>query len=136
LTQSVDLFPTLLEALDLPAEESHGHNLLPLARGERDRVRDYACAGLANKDGAAYTLRTPQWSLLPSAQSPACPPQLYVKPEDRWEVNNVVQHHLELTQRLEQMLHAFVAATHQPGPFQPPELKSLNHETPRDENPK
>ena len=122
LTQAVDVFPTLLEALGMPTVEAHGNSLLPLARGERERVRDYASSGLASKDGVAYTLRTPEWSFLLPAQTPTCPPQLYVKPDDRWEVNNVLQHHLDLSQRLEQTLRDFVTATRQAGPLNPPEL--------------
>jgi hypothetical protein len=33
-----------------------------------------------------------------------------VKPEDRWEVNNVLQHHLEFAERLEAALRVFMAA--------------------------
>ena len=47
---------------------------------------------------------------------------LYVKPDDRWEVNNVVQHHLEWTEVLVETLRAFMTATRQPSPFQPPAL--------------
>ena len=54
--------------------------------------------------------------------------QLYVKPDDRWEVNNVLQHHLELGEHLEQTLRAFAAATHGPGPLQVPVLRDVEAE--------
>jgi len=45
LVSSVDLMPTLLDlaGIDIPAGV-HGHSLLPLVRGEQDRVRDWAYA--------------------------------------------------------------------------------------------
>jgi hypothetical protein len=30
--------------------------------------------------------------------------QLYAKPEDRWELNNVIQHHQELSEELQKAL--------------------------------
>jgi arylsulfatase A-like enzyme len=122
LTQAVDVYPTLLHALNVPAVDVHGHSLLPLALGEIEKIREYACAGLTSKNGVAFTLRTPQWSILLSAQPTASPPQLYVMPDDRWEVNNVVQHHQDLTQDLEQTLGDFLVATQQPGTLRPPPL--------------
>jgi hypothetical protein len=74
-------------------------------------------------------LRTPEWAfLLPVAEGPAGPPgrpQLYVKPDDRWEVNDVLQHHLDLAEHLEQVLRGFVEATHRPGPLEPPQLRDI-----------
>jgi hypothetical protein len=57
-----------------------------------------------------------------SSAGVAAESELYVKPDDRWEVNNVRQHHLELAERLEQTLRGFVEATRHPGPLRPPEL--------------
>ena len=80
-----------------------------------EEVRDYACSGLQVGDGVEWSLRTPDWSLLlPIRTDPADParrPQLYVKPDDRWEVNDVAQHHAELVEALERTLRAFVTAT-------------------------
>jgi arylsulfatase A-like enzyme len=127
LTQPVDLFATLLELFGLPSQPSHGHSLLPLIRGTTDQFRAYACSGLRLGDRAEWALRTHDWSfILPVAAPPDDPPrlpQLYVKPDDRWEVNNVIQHHLELAEHLEQTLRGFVAATRQPLPLRPPELR-------------
>jgi arylsulfatase A-like enzyme len=126
LTQPVDLFPTLLDAFGIVPPCNHGHSLLPLARGEKDQVRAYACGGLRIDDWAEWVLRTPDWGFILPVAGPedAAPrgPRLYVKPDDRWEVNDVLQHHLELAESLEQTLRAFVAATPVPGPFQPPAL--------------
>src|SRR5262249_50647825 len=123
-TQPVDLLPTLLDAFGMPAAAVHGHSLLPLARGQAEQVREYACVGLRRAGGVEWALRTPEWGfVLPVVQVPGDPPrlpQLYVKPDDRWEVNNVLQHHLELAECLEQTLHQFVTASGGPGPLHSP----------------
>jgi hypothetical protein len=60
-----------------------------------------------------WALRTPEWSFLLPVAAPVDDlprsAQLYVKPDDRWEVNNVLQHHLELAERMEHVLRAFIA---------------------------
>jgi arylsulfatase A-like enzyme len=114
MTQSVDLFPTLLEAFGSAAPPCDGYSLLPLVRGDIEVVRSHVCYGLRLGEREEWGLRTPEWSfLLPVAAPPEDPPrgpQLYVKPDDRWEVNNVIQHQLELAERFEQTLRAFMAA--------------------------
>jgi arylsulfatase A-like enzyme len=126
LTQAVDLAPTLADFFGLAPLPCHGQSLVPLWRGEMDHVRDYICAGLQVGEGIEWCLRTPDWAFLlpvqPLPDDPTRTPHLYVKPDDRWEVNNVVQHHLDWSEVLEQTLRAFVAATRQPGSFQPPPL--------------
>jgi arylsulfatase A-like enzyme len=127
LTQAVDLAATLADAFGVSLPSAHGHSLLPLIGGEGERVREYACSGLRTGAAVEWALRTADWAfLLPvrgEEDEPARPPQLYVKPDDRWEVNNVLQHHLDLAERLEQTLRAFVAATRAAGPLHPPELR-------------
>ena len=126
LTQAVDLGPTLAEWFQTTLPESHGQCLLPLARGEAETIRPYACAGLQVGTAIEYTLRSPDWAfLLPvrTAEDDAGRgPQLYVKPDDRWEVNNVLQHHLEFAEQLERTLRDFVVASAQAGPLRPPPL--------------
>jgi arylsulfatase A-like enzyme len=125
LTQSVDLLPTLFDAFGVSAPPVHGHNLMPLLLGKADRVRTYAVSGMRTETGVEWALRTPAWSLHvpgPTDDDLRCEPRLYVKPDDRWEVNDVRQHHLEWADRLEETLHAFVEATRQAGPLVPPEL--------------
>jgi arylsulfatase A-like enzyme len=139
LTQPVDLMPTLLDAFGLPLPPAHGHSLLPLLRGEAREVRSYAAAGLQVGEAVEWALRTPEWSFLlpvrPALGDRPRAPELYVKPEDRWEVNNVVQHHLDLAEHLEQTLRGFVEATRRPGPFQPPPLPDVGAELATASNP-
>ncbi|HJT77204.1 MAG TPA: sulfatase-like hydrolase/transferase [Gemmataceae bacterium] len=127
LTQPVDLLPTLLAAFNLPVPAAaHGENLLPLARREKEAVRSYACSGLRSGDWCEWALRTPDWAFLLSVsappEEPPRSPQLYGKPDDRWEVNNVVQHHLETADHLERVLRGFAEASRRPGPLAPPGL--------------
>jgi arylsulfatase A-like enzyme len=117
LTQPVDVMPTLLEAFGLSSPEMHGSSLLPLIKGERERIRDYAWSGLRNDVTAEYSLRTLDWAFLlrgethsEDAHPPARELQLYIKPDDRWEINNVLQHHPEVAEHLEEALRAFVKA--------------------------
>jgi arylsulfatase A-like enzyme len=112
LTQAVDLAPTLADWFGASLADIHGRSLLSLARGEVESVRPFACAGLQVGEAIEYALRTPEWAfLLPTKTSTddiKRTPQLYVKPDDRWEVNNVWQHHLELAEQLERTLRDFV----------------------------
>jgi arylsulfatase A-like enzyme len=128
LTQSPDLMPTLLDAFGLtPPEGVQGKSLLPLARQETATVRDYACCGLQLGAASEWCLRTGEWALvLPGEQEPSDPPrgpQLFSKPDDRWEMNNVLQHHLERAEAFEQTLKEFVKAAAQPGALVPPPLR-------------
>jgi arylsulfatase A-like enzyme len=130
LSQSVDLMPTLLDLFGLPIPASvHGRSLRPLMRGEVSEVRAYACAGLRTGDAVEWALRTPHWGFLlplhPATEESPRSRQLYVKPDDRWEVNNVIQHHLELADHFQQVLFAFASAMRRPGPLQPPMLRDV-----------
>jgi arylsulfatase A-like enzyme len=126
LTQSVDLMPTLLDAFGMPLPPVHGHSLLPLVHGAVERVRGYACAGLRLGEGIDWALWTPEWSLLVPVQpipgDPPRGPQLFVQPDDRWQINDLRQHNLELAEGLEQTLRGFVTATAGPGPLALPSL--------------
>jgi arylsulfatase A-like enzyme len=128
LTQPVDLMPTVADALAVPHPDVHGHALLPLCRGEIATVRSYAASGVVLHGATGWALRTPDWGLIVSemghARDSAGVRHLYAKPADRWEVNDLVQHHPELAPYLEETLRAFVAATRQPGPLIPPELRT------------
>jgi arylsulfatase A-like enzyme len=129
LTQPVDLMPTLLDAFGLPPAPAQGHSLLPLARGAAEKVRDYACSGVDVGGAIEWALRSPEWAfLLPAAGEPARAPRLYARPDDRWELNDVIQHHPELADHMTAVLREFVAATRRPGPLRPPELRDVEAE--------
>jgi arylsulfatase A-like enzyme len=133
LTQPVDLLPTFLEAFALPVPSSvQGHSAWPLLRGKSEQVRAYACTGMRLGNNTEWAIRTSEWGfILPESHvepGPLRGPQLYVKPDDRWEVNNVLQHHLDLADHLLQTLRGFVAASRRPGPLQAPALGDVEAE--------
>ena len=79
-----DLPGTLLDWLGLDREALHPHanSLLSMARGEACPLRDRVY--LESREDRA--LRTPAWLLRQPIEEPA---ELYAKPSDRWEVNDV-----------------------------------------------
>jgi arylsulfatase A-like enzyme len=115
LVQTVDLLPTIIAALGLPPivrDEAplHGHDLLPLIRGEQTKVRDYACMGM---DVAEFAIRTHMWHLIVPIENDPDEPrtaELYRKPEDRWDQNNVIEQNIEVAEHLELALRRFVEA--------------------------
>jgi arylsulfatase A-like enzyme len=115
LVQTVDLLPTILGAFGVRAGDDrdqpiHGHDLLPLVRGEQTNVRDYACMGM---DVEEFAIRTHHWHLIMpivcDPEEPRCA-ELYRKPEDRWEQNNVIEQHPEVADQLELTLRRFAQA--------------------------
>ena len=112
LVQTVDILPTALSALGLPPVEGlHGHDLLSLIRGERTKVRDYACMGM---DAEEFAIRTHLWHLTlpvePDPDDSPRVPELYRKPEDRWDQNDVAGLHQDVADHLELTLRRFVEA--------------------------
>jgi arylsulfatase A-like enzyme len=114
LVQTVDLLPTILSALGLPpSDQVHGFDLLPLIRGERTKLRDYACLGM---DVEEFAIRTHLWHLIVPVEpvvdedDPPRLPELYRKPEDRWDQNNVIEQYPEVAEHLELTLRRFVEA--------------------------
>jgi arylsulfatase A-like enzyme len=124
LSQAVDLPYTLLEALAgaTPAH-AQGKSLLAAACGEGSKLRDYACsrAGLD-----LWGLQTHQWRLiLPRGVGPhGLPaPELYVKPDDRWDMHDVAAAHPDVAEHLELTLRRFRDAVSGGWPEQLPELR-------------
>ncbi|HEV3342264.1 MAG TPA: sulfatase-like hydrolase/transferase [Pirellulales bacterium] len=96
LVQPGDLMPTLLELSRLsdsaPAPDHSPRSLLPVIRDDLTWRRDRIC--LANESGER-ACRTPAWYLRLPAPRPTLDegpsPELFGKPDDRWEVNDVAQ---------------------------------------------
>ena len=112
LVQTVDLLPTVLSSLGLPpADGVHGHDLLPLVRGEQTKVRDYACLGM---DSEEFAIRTHLWHHIVPVESdpdePVRSPELYRKPEDHWDQHDVAELYPEVAEHLELTLRRFVDA--------------------------
>jgi arylsulfatase A-like enzyme len=109
LTQPVDLAATLHDLFGEPTlQQQDGRSWLPLVRGEVDSIREHCISTWKLAGAEEWSLRTLQHALLLPVNQPVEMSQrtiqLYLKPEDRWEVNNVVQHNLELAEELKSVL--------------------------------
>ena len=86
LVEPSDLPGTLLDWLELDRGKlpAGAVSLLPIVRGQRESIRD--CVYMASDGERA--IRTPAWLLRQPENGPA---ELYAKPSDRWEVNEVAK---------------------------------------------
>jgi arylsulfatase A-like enzyme len=112
LTQPIDLLPTLFEAFGLPIPDVDGKSLWQHCQKLRGPVRDYAVAGLTVGEATEVMLRTVDehflWPLRIPEGDPARGQQYFLKPDDRWEVNDLRQHHLERCEELEHELRRHI----------------------------
>jgi arylsulfatase A-like enzyme len=99
LVQPCDLHATLAEWLQLPAAAKGGlaQSLLPAAFGEVSAGRQLAVA----KAEGERAVRSPAW-LLRESQTAAgeARQELFAKPDDRWEANEVASHCGEVAEML------------------------------------
>ncbi len=96
-----------------------------MIRGEQTKVRDYACLGM---DVAEFAIRTHLWHLIvPVEHDPDEPrsPELFRKPEDRWDQNNVIEQHTEVADHLELTLRRFVEVIGRDGLDELPFLRDI-----------
>lgn len=101
IIQPCDLGATLLDWGRHDGVPSHGQSLMPLLRGDRLTVRDRACTVaydplLQGGMPSELAIRTKYWHLRLDMRAPsteedslAVQPSLYVKPDDRWEQNEI-----------------------------------------------
>jgi hypothetical protein len=123
LTMSIDLGPTVAELLGTTLPGAQGRCVLPLTRLTRTPWRDYACLGTRLGEQVEWALWTADRRLrLPIAGSDE-PPRLFLAPDDRCEVNDLRQHHLEEAEALERTLRAYVEAAARPGLLEAPPLR-------------
>lgn len=121
LVQPPDLFATLVDWLALSGDTASvtGRSLLPLISGERGTLRDRACATVGNE----RAIRTPAWFMRQPAERyegrslPQEPRhttgqqcELFVKPDDRWEVNEVSVRCQDLVEELSAAISQFEQA--------------------------
>jgi hypothetical protein len=82
------------------AEHAWGRSLLSLVHAEPSQRRDRACGAAGEWRG----LRTPAWYLL---RSPEGTRELFAKPDDRWEANEVSDRCQSIVDDLERVLDEF-----------------------------
>jgi arylsulfatase A-like enzyme len=110
LVQPADLYATLFDSLSLPVPAGQGQSLMPVIRGGVETIRDRVCCFALPEERA---IRTPAWHLRISqtttATEPEPPPtvQLYTKPDDRWEMNDVANRCSETVEPLTAALAEF-----------------------------
>lgn len=131
LVQSCDLYWTIAALLASPSspqpadETSWGRSVLPLIDGAVDTLRDRALIVGGEESGirtAAWYLRrrVPQvadGAATEDSADEAPADQLYLKPDDLWEVNDVADRCPEIVEQLRQVereTHAAIAAGAQP----------------------
>ena len=102
LIQPADLYPTWLRLLGDESVPSRlaAADLTPLLHDDASVWRDRI--GLAGRDGRR-AIRTPAWYLTAGSHC-----QLFAKPDDRWEVNDVANRHADVAERLAQALGDYV----------------------------
>jgi arylsulfatase A-like enzyme len=112
LTQSADLFATLADGfLGVVPATLEGQSLMPLMQGKPHIPRQEVISFWEMDLAAEVALRTDSWSFLLPLKAPPGEertPQLYAKPEDRWEVNDLRPRQLAQSDLYETRLREWV----------------------------
>jgi arylsulfatase A-like enzyme len=113
LVQPIDLMPTVCDAMDVAIPINvHGRSLLPIVRLQSRAVRDHALMADA---GCPWAIRTPAWHLIlppTAADSEALSePRLFIKPEDRWDQNDVAKQSPDVAEQLMQNLRTRIGSS-------------------------
>jgi hypothetical protein len=99
--------------------------LIPLIRGQRHKVREFACMGM---DVAEFAIRTHLWHLIvPVDVDPEEPrsAELYRKPEDRWDQDDIIDQQPEVAEHLELTLRRVIEALGRDGLEVVPTLRDV-----------
>lgn len=110
LTTPSDLMPTLLGLHGLPSDGIAGVSLAPYLAGGPAPSRPAVVTGLVLADASEWAVRTAAWAYL----APGLVPEdddlrtamLFVKPDDRFEMNDVTTEHPDAAAELEAVLAA------------------------------
>jgi len=108
LVQPADLFETLAEWFEMePTAETYGSaSLLPLVDGEDPDWRQVSQAN----DTSQIALRTPAWFYRHSSTDDE---QLFLKPDDRWEVNEISALRPDVIEQMQTLNEQYQAAADQ-----------------------
>lgn len=122
LTQPVDLAQTLVEFIKgVPDVAGHGKSLLPLMR-EKATCRPYAVLASADRRTWALQTRDEKIVLQTGETGDTEKVQYYVKPDDRWEVNDLRHVHFDRAEQLVAILNQVVNLTQNPSPIEYPQI--------------
>jgi len=110
--QSHDVAPTLLDLLGAPYARTDGCSVMPLVRGEVERIRDKVVIGWAaygdGNAGAYASVRTDRWNYVTPVHSADRAPELYDLENDPDEHHNVIAEHPEVAGMLRREVEAVV----------------------------
>jgi len=127
LAQPIDLMPTLFDWFEVSQDKQlfEGQSLIPIINGAVG-TREYAV--MENGPGES-ALRTPDFFLVTKMasdqlESEQNPPSLFIKPDDRWDVNDVSLQEPDVLDQLVQTLQEFRVAAGLDSPLIAPLLKS------------
>lgn len=118
LLQSADLSATLLDVngLSLP-KPPRAASLLPIVRGEQERLHEcVVIAGTASE----RAIRTPAWYLRRAERA-----ELYLKPDDRWEANDVANRCGEIVEQLDEAMTNISHAIQDPHAAPSPQISDI-----------
>jgi hypothetical protein len=95
-----------------------GRSWLPLVYGQQSLLRDRAC--LLSAETGEQAIRTPAWYLIQTAGdvSDDSARKIYVKPDDRWEANEVADRCGDVVELLAAAQEEFVQASRREMPFE------------------
>jgi arylsulfatase A-like enzyme len=120
LAQPADVAWTLAEWFQLASDQlaPWGRSWLPLVYGQQSLLRDRAC--LLSAETGEQAIRTPAWYLIQTAGdvSDDSARKIYVKPDDRWEANEVADRCGDVVELLAAAQEEFVQASRREMPFE------------------
>ena len=101
LINVVDIMPTIMEFIGSTVENEYvqGKSILPLIRGEVDKLHDHSVIGFFNTDDR--NIRTEEWSFIRKTE---LPDELYYLPDDPKELNNVIDQYPEKAKELDETM--------------------------------
>ena len=101
LINVVDIMPTIMEFIGSTVENEYvqGKSILPLIRGEVDKLHDHSVIGFFNTDDR--NIRTEEWSFIRKTE---LPDELYYLPDDPKELNNVIDKCPEKAKELDETM--------------------------------
>lgn len=112
-TQPDDVMATLYQGLlDKATVDLLGDDLRRYTQSKAARYREYAVTVIAGPDAQPVqaSLRTQHWSIMvPLQYADQAAVQLYRKPEDRWDMNDVARQHTDVAEHLELTLRRHLA---------------------------
>jgi len=122
LCQPMDLGATLADWMSGGEEagDNEGRSLLPLFRAEPTNWRQYVIA-LREQENM---IRTRAW-MMRTASNLSAGAELFVKPDDRWECNEIGDLCPEVIQQMQALQAAVLAATASGAPFPAGELDEI-----------